>query len=186
MSFDTRIDHQGRGRIHQIPLNSDEVVCLHRRRGADHHPSRHPAPHGSPTLPRSSPYHSDPETAVYQAWSVPLSVEQAEGVVTPILAMDGPQFDEWYLLGIVLPGDDTLVGDVAIHLEWDGNVAAVGRASHRPLRLSGAISESGAGPNAPSIAEAASPATSGRRSAALRRAPSCGRPLRPGRGRWSH
>jgi RimJ/RimL family protein N-acetyltransferase len=69
---------------------------------------------------------NDPEVARYQNWSLPFPREKAQQIVTDLVAMDGPQVDEWWMALIVDPATDQPVGDLAVHLSWQGHTAEVG------------------------------------------------------------
>jgi RimJ/RimL family protein N-acetyltransferase/ribosomal protein S18 acetylase RimI-like enzyme len=74
-------------------------------------------------------YHArrnDPEVARYQDWELPYSMEQAERVVSSLMAMDGPENDEWWMAVVCDPDTGEVFGDVGTELSWKGRTAEVG------------------------------------------------------------
>jgi RimJ/RimL family protein N-acetyltransferase len=71
-------------------------------------------------------YRNDPTTAEYQSWMVPYPMEKAEQVVGDLAQLDGPTENEWFSYAIADPSTDELLGDVSIHLEWQGRSAELG------------------------------------------------------------
>lgn len=69
---------------------------------------------------------SDPEVARYQNWTTPYPLERAQAMVADIVAMDGPEDGEWWMLTIADPDDSTVLGDLAVHLTWQGRTAEIG------------------------------------------------------------
>jgi RimJ/RimL family protein N-acetyltransferase len=69
---------------------------------------------------------NDPEVARYQNWTLPYPIEKAEQVVTELIAMDGPQNDEWWMAIVCDPEGGEVYGDLAVHLTWEGRTAEVG------------------------------------------------------------
>jgi RimJ/RimL family protein N-acetyltransferase len=69
---------------------------------------------------------SDPEVARYQNWTAPYPVETAEGIVTELVAMDGPEKGEWWMAIVADRTSGQVFGDLAFHLSEDGNTAEVG------------------------------------------------------------
>jgi RimJ/RimL family protein N-acetyltransferase len=69
---------------------------------------------------------SDPDVARYQNWTTPYPIERAQAMVTDIVAMDGPTDDEWWMLTIADPDDSTVLGDLVVHLSWQGRTAEIG------------------------------------------------------------
>jgi aminoglycoside 6'-N-acetyltransferase len=76
--------------------------------------------------PTIAAYRSDPTTAHMQSWSAPYPVEKAQQLVAETIAIGAPTDGEWYAVGIADAATDELLGDVAIHLEWDGHSIEVG------------------------------------------------------------
>ncbi|MEO1055553.1 MAG: GNAT family N-acetyltransferase [Actinomycetota bacterium] len=69
---------------------------------------------------------NEPEVAALQAWEVPYTRERAAQLFEGLLAMDGPQTDEWWMLTIADHGDTAVYGDLALRLTWDGRTAEIG------------------------------------------------------------
>ena len=69
---------------------------------------------------------SDPDVARYQNWTTPYPLERAQTMVADIVAMDGPADGEWWMLTIADPDDSTVLGDLVVHLTWQGRTAEIG------------------------------------------------------------
>ena len=69
---------------------------------------------------------NDPEVARYQDWSVPYPMDQAETLVLELVAMDGPQNDEWWMAAVCDIDSGEVVGDLALHLGQKARTAEVG------------------------------------------------------------
>ena len=69
---------------------------------------------------------NDPDTARYQSWTLPFPLDEARKTIAGAAAMDGPAEDEWWMVTIVERRSQTIIGDVAIHLSWQGRVAEIG------------------------------------------------------------
>jgi RimJ/RimL family protein N-acetyltransferase len=69
---------------------------------------------------------NDPEVAKYQNWEQPYSLEQAEELVSELVAMDGPENEEWWMAAVCDPNTGEVLGDLALHLTWEGRTAEVG------------------------------------------------------------
>ncbi len=41
-------------------------------------------------------------------------------------AMDGPANDEWWMLTIADPDDTVVLGELVVHLTWEGRTAEIG------------------------------------------------------------
>ena len=67
-----------------------------------------------------------PEVARYQDWSVPYPLDQAEKLVAELVAMDGPQDDEWWMAAVCDIDTGEVVGDLALHLGQKARTAEVG------------------------------------------------------------
>lgn len=69
---------------------------------------------------------NDPEVACYQDWSLPYPMELSEKIVSELVAMDGPENDEWWMA--VVCGIDTgeVFGDLALRLGQEARTAEVG------------------------------------------------------------
>ncbi|HKX76027.1 MAG TPA: GNAT family N-acetyltransferase [Acidimicrobiia bacterium] len=69
---------------------------------------------------------NDPDVARYQNWTLPFPRTKAEQIVSELVAMEGPQIDEWWMAAIADPDTDEPIGDLALHLTWEGHTAEVG------------------------------------------------------------
>ena len=69
---------------------------------------------------------SHPDVARYQNWTTPYPLERAQALVDDIVAMDGPTDGEWWMLTIADPDDSTVIGDLVVHLTWQGRTAEIG------------------------------------------------------------
>lgn len=69
---------------------------------------------------------SHPDVARYQNWEYPFPVEKARGMVSELLAMDGPENDEWWMALVCDADTGVTLGDLAVHLSWGGRSAEVG------------------------------------------------------------
>jgi RimJ/RimL family protein N-acetyltransferase len=68
----------------------------------------------------------DPDVARYQNWTTPYPIERAQAMVADIVAMDGPADGEWWMLTIADPDDTAVLGDLVVHLTWQGRTAEIG------------------------------------------------------------
>ncbi|WP_062465343.1 GNAT family N-acetyltransferase [Demequina soli] len=84
---------------------------------------------------------SDPETAMYQAWRVPYSVEKALEVIRESERHDGPVPGHWFQLDVQRLADGRTVGDVAVYLHDHGHTAEVGYTLHTWARRKGYATE---------------------------------------------
>lgn len=71
-------------------------------------------------------WRNDPDVATYQDWQTPYSMEDAEKVVSALVVMEGPKDKEWWMAVIADPDTDEALGDLAVHLSWEGRTAEVG------------------------------------------------------------
>lgn len=69
---------------------------------------------------------NDPEVAKYETWQLPFTDEQGEKLVAELLAMDGPENDEWWMAVVCDAESGSVLGDLALHLTWKGRSAEVG------------------------------------------------------------
>ena len=84
---------------------------------------------------------SDPETAMYQAWRVPYSVEKALALIRDNMSQDGPTPGGWYQLDVERKADGRTVGDVAVYLHEHGHTAEIGYTLHTWARRKGYATE---------------------------------------------
>lgn len=69
---------------------------------------------------------NDPEVARYQNWELPFPRERVDRMVAGLVAMDGPENDEWWMAIVADAGSGETLGDLALHLSWEGRTAEVG------------------------------------------------------------
>jgi RimJ/RimL family protein N-acetyltransferase len=69
---------------------------------------------------------NDPEVARLQNWELPYSLERAEKLVSELVAMEGPTNDEWWMAVVADAESGETLGDLALHLSWQGRTAEVG------------------------------------------------------------
>ncbi|WP_296666702.1 GNAT family N-acetyltransferase [Demequina sp.] len=87
---------------------------------------------------------SDPETAMYQAWRVPYSVDKALALIREIASHEGPRPGGWYQLDVERRADGRTVGDVALYLHEHGHTAEIGYTLHTWARRKGYATEAAA------------------------------------------
>ena len=70
---------------------------------------------------------NDPETARFQSWTSPYPEQAATELVAQVVALDGvPPDNGWFQLAIDDSAAGEPVGDVAIHMTFDGRCAEIG------------------------------------------------------------
>jgi RimJ/RimL family protein N-acetyltransferase len=69
---------------------------------------------------------NDPDVARYQDWSLPYPMDQAQRVVSELVAMDGPENDEWWMAVVCDIDTGEVFGDLSLHLEHKVRTAEVG------------------------------------------------------------
>lgn len=69
---------------------------------------------------------NDPRVAELQAWALPYTIEQAQGLIEGAMKDDEPPTDDWWMITVADDGDAEVIGDLALHLKWDGRAAEVG------------------------------------------------------------
>jgi len=84
---------------------------------------------------------SDPETADFQAWILPYSLERAVTIIDEMNARGGPQTGEWFQFALERDADGIVVGDVALRLDADGHNGEVGYTLHPWARGHGYATE---------------------------------------------
>lgn len=67
-----------------------------------------------------------PDVARYQNWELPYTREAAESMVAGIIEMDGPANDEWWMAVVGERDTGQVIGDLAVHLSWQGRTAEIG------------------------------------------------------------
>ena len=69
---------------------------------------------------------NDPTVAKYQNWLLPFTTEQAEKIVSELVAMEGPENDQWWMAIVEDSASGETLGDLALHLSWERRTAEVG------------------------------------------------------------
>ena len=69
---------------------------------------------------------SHPDVARYQNWENPFPFEKAQRIVGELLAMEGPENEEWWMAVVCDVETGATLGDLAVHLSWGGRTAEVG------------------------------------------------------------
>jgi RimJ/RimL family protein N-acetyltransferase len=69
---------------------------------------------------------SDTQVAKYQNWALPYPLERAEKMVSEIVAMDGPENEEWWMASVCDNDTGEVLGDLALHLSQEGRTAEIG------------------------------------------------------------
>ncbi|HSJ85361.1 MAG TPA: GNAT family N-acetyltransferase [Acidimicrobiia bacterium] len=69
---------------------------------------------------------NDPEVARLQNWELPYPLQRAEKLVSGLVAMEGPSNDEWWMAVVADGETGEVLGDLALHLTWQGRTAEVG------------------------------------------------------------
>lgn len=69
---------------------------------------------------------NDPLVAKHQNWSLPFTAEQAATVETELVAMGGPQDEEWWMAVVADAVTGETLGDLALHLSQKGRTAEIG------------------------------------------------------------
>jgi RimJ/RimL family protein N-acetyltransferase len=69
---------------------------------------------------------NDAVVAKYQNWVTPYPRSESERIVTELVAMDGPENDEWWMAIVEDAATAEVLGDLAVHLSDDGHTAEIG------------------------------------------------------------
>ena len=69
---------------------------------------------------------NDPEVARLQTWELPYPLERAEKLVSGLVAMEGPTNEEWWMAVVADGETGEVLGDLALHLTWQGRTAELG------------------------------------------------------------
>jgi RimJ/RimL family protein N-acetyltransferase len=69
---------------------------------------------------------NDPDVARYQDWVTPYPRSESERVVSEIVAMDGPENDEWWMAIVADRVTNEVYGDLALHLTDGARTAEIG------------------------------------------------------------
>jgi RimJ/RimL family protein N-acetyltransferase len=64
--------------------------------------------------------------AALQAWELPYTEEQATSLIEDTMATVDPPIDDWWMVTIADAEDNTIVGDLVLHLTWGGRSAEIG------------------------------------------------------------
>lgn len=74
---------------------------------------------------------NEPEVAQYQNWQLPFGAEQSNRLVASLVEMDGPTNDDWWMAIVADRATGKTMGDLAVHLSWEGRAAEIGYTFHR-------------------------------------------------------
>ena len=69
---------------------------------------------------------NEPMLAEYQGWSSPYGKDRAVELIEGAIAMGGPKSDDWWLITVTDAEDKEVLGDLALHLTWEGRCAEIG------------------------------------------------------------
>ena len=69
---------------------------------------------------------NDVEVGRYQSWSLPYPRERVDELIRSVTALPGPTSDDWWMATVCTATDDEIVGDIAVHLTWEGRSAEIG------------------------------------------------------------
>ena len=88
---------------------------------------------------------NDPTTAEFQNWSVPYERERAEELVRGMVELDGiPPSDGWFEMAVDDADTGDALGDLALHLTFDGRCAELGYTVAAEARGRGVATEAAA------------------------------------------
>ncbi len=73
---------------------------------------------------------SDPETARFQSWTVPYTIERARALIDEVSLHDEPTPGSWFQFAVERREDGRVVGDLAVRLADDGRTAEIGFTLH--------------------------------------------------------
>ena len=93
------------------PISTDRLLLRHMR---------------SDDAPSLAARRSDPDVAHYQAWSTPFSLARAEEMIAELVDMDGPTNEQWWMAAVELQDTAEVIGEVVVHLSWEGRCAEIG------------------------------------------------------------
>jgi RimJ/RimL family protein N-acetyltransferase len=69
---------------------------------------------------------NDPEVARYQDWALPFSMDEATSQITQAIELGGPTDQQWWQAVVSDRVSGEVLGDLAVHLTWEGRTAEVG------------------------------------------------------------
>lgn len=69
---------------------------------------------------------SHPEVAALQSWTAPYPVERGRIALESVIEANGPVQDEFWMITVADHTDATVLGDLAVRMQWDGRCAEVG------------------------------------------------------------
>lgn len=85
---------------------------------------------------------NDPTTAQWQSWALPYPRERSQSLIDSIVACDGvPSGDGWFQITVEETESARIVGDLAVHLTFDGRCAELGYTFAADARGSGYATE---------------------------------------------
>jgi len=75
--------------------------------------------------PALAAYRSDPDTARFQPWVTPYSINDAEELISELVKHDAAT-PGWFQYAIALRADGTVIGDLGVNLHANGMQAEIG------------------------------------------------------------
>ena len=69
---------------------------------------------------------NDTEVARFQNWTLPYPKDEADRIVGELVAMDGPENEEWWMAVVCDRDTNEAYGDLALHLSAESQTAEVG------------------------------------------------------------
>ena len=87
---------------------------------------------------------SDPETAEFQAWTNPYSLERARALIADVNGHPWATPGEWHQLAVVETASGQIVGDTTFFLASNGHTAEIGYTLHAWARGKGYATEAAA------------------------------------------
>lgn len=61
-----------------------------------------------------------------QSWQAPFPLEAAEALIADVMTQPEPGNDRWWMLTVERLDDGAVIGDLALHLTWEGRSAEIG------------------------------------------------------------
>ncbi len=69
---------------------------------------------------------SHPDVARHQNWELPYPEERAQALIDAVIETGAPTDGAWWMAQVTTDGDDTPIGDLAVHLTESGRTAEIG------------------------------------------------------------
>jgi RimJ/RimL family protein N-acetyltransferase len=71
-----------------------------------------------------------PDVARYGSHALPFTMTQAVELVEGVLAMNGPEDEQWWMLAVIDSATGTTLGDLALYMTWGCRTAEIGYTLH--------------------------------------------------------